>query len=128
MLDQRTPELQSVNESPEKTLTNEAKWKAVLSRNKSYDGAFVFGVRSTGIYCRPSCPAKRSKRENVLFFAEPNEAELSGFRPCRRCNPGDTRSSSGAEWVYEICSFIDANLGKRLTLSTLAVHAELSPV
>jgi len=121
------PELQSVNGGTENALTDEAKWKAVSSRNKSYDGAFVFGVRSTLIYCRPSCPAKRSSRDNVVFFAMSDEAERSGFRPCRRCNPRDARSSSGAEWVYEICSFIDANLGKRLILSTLAAHADLSP-
>ena len=125
--DQRTPELQSVEGSRKNSLTDEAKWKAVLSRNKSYDGTFVFGVRSTGIYCRPSCPAKRSSRDNVVFFAMTDDAERSGFRPCRRCNPRDARSSSSAEWVYEICSFIDANLGKRLTLSTLATHADLSP-
>ena len=127
MLDQSRPELHNAKGSLENGLTDEAKWKAVLSRNNSYDGAFVFALRSTGIYCRPSCPAKRSNRENVVFFAGPDEAEQSNFRACRRCNPRDVGASSGAVWVYEICAFIDANLGKRLTLSTLAAQAKLSP-
>ncbi|HEV2120422.1 MAG TPA: bifunctional DNA-binding transcriptional regulator/O6-methylguanine-DNA methyltransferase Ada [Candidatus Bathyarchaeia archaeon] len=126
-LDQCRPELQSGNGSLENALSNDAKWAAVLSRNASYDGAFVFGVRTTGIYCRPSCPAKRPKRENAVFFAGPVEAERSGFRACRRCNPKDAARLSGDRWVYEVCAFIDANLGKRLTLSTLAAQAKLSP-
>jgi len=126
-LDQSRPVLQDPKGSLENGLTDEAKWKAVLSRNHSYDGAFVFALRSTGIYCRPSCPAKRSNRDNAVFFAGPDEAEQSGFRPCRRCNPKDLEASSGATWVYEICAFIDANLGKRLTLSILAAEAGLSP-
>src|SRR5207253_2957881 len=77
--------------------------------------------------CRPSCPAKRSNRDNAVFFAGPDEAEQSGFRPCRRCSPRDVGASSGAAWVYEICAFVDANLGKRLTLSILAAEAGLSP-
>ncbi len=87
----------------------------------------MFALRSTGIYCRPSCPAKRSNRDNAVFFAGPDEAERSGFRPCRRCNPRDVGASSGVAWVYEICGFVDANLGKRLTLSILAAEAGLSP-
>src|SRR5437773_8603210 len=93
MLDQSRPELHNAKGSLENGLTDEAKWKAVLSRNHSYDGAFVFALRSTGIYCRPSCPAKRSNRDNAVFFAGPDEAEQSGFRPCRRCNPKDLEAS-----------------------------------
>src|SRR5690242_2171232 len=117
-LEQSRPELQSVKEVSAALLTDKAKWQAVLSRNHRYDGAFVFGVRSTGIYCRPSCPAKRTSRDNVFFFSTPDQAEQSGLRPCRRCNPRESSSLSGREWVYEVCAFIDANLGKKLTLST----------
>src|SRR5712692_1319314 len=126
-LDQSRPQLQEAKGSIEDPLTDEAKWKAVLSRDAHFDGVFVFAVRTTGIYCRPSCPAKRSNRENVAFFAAPDDAERSGFRPCRRCNPRDAKSLPAAGWVYEICAFIDANLGKRLALSTLATEAGLSP-
>jgi len=62
-------------------------WAAVLARDAAYDGAFVFAVRSTGVYCRPSCPARRPKRENVAIFDSPGEAETAGFRACLRCAP-----------------------------------------
>src|SRR5438270_13644053 len=100
-LDQSRPDLQDPKGSLENVLTDEAKWKAVLSRNHSYDGAFVFALRSTGIYCRPSCPAKRSNRDNAVFFAGPDEAEQSGCRHCRRCTPRDVRASSGAARVAD---------------------------
>src|SRR5436309_13995090 len=119
-LDQSRPDLQDLKVSLENGLTDEAKWKAVLSRNHSCDGAFVFALRSTGSYCRPSCPAKRSNRDNAVFFAGRDEAERSGFRPCRRCSPRDVGPSSGAAGVCEICAFVDAYLGNRLTLSRRA--------
>src|SRR5713226_3153249 len=67
----------------------EGRWKAVLDRNSGCDGAFVYGVRSTGIYCRPSCPSRKPGREQVIFFTLPQAAEEAGFRPCRRCRPRD---------------------------------------
>src|SRR5712691_1113480 len=125
-LDQSRLGLEGAKGTPEKAPANDEKWKAILARDAHFDGVFVFAVRSTGIYCRPSCPAKRSTRENVSFFATPDEAEQPGFRPCHRCNPRDPKSLPGARWVYEICAFIDANLGKKLALSTLAAEAGLS--
>lgn len=68
-------------------LTDEDRWKAVQARNRSLDGAFVYGVGSTGIYCRPSCPSKRPRADRVRFFADPAAAEKAGFRACRRCRP-----------------------------------------
>ena len=62
-------------------------WRATLQRDRRADGAFVFAVRSTRIYCRPSCPARRPLRQNAVFFRTPDEAEDRGFRPCRRCRP-----------------------------------------
>src|SRR5215470_16092342 len=62
-------------------------WKAMLARDARADGAFFFAVRSTHIYCRPSCPARRPSRANTLFFQTPRDAEREGFRPCRRCKP-----------------------------------------
>jgi AraC family transcriptional regulator of adaptative response/methylated-DNA-[protein]-cysteine methyltransferase len=64
-------------------------WRATLARDSSADGAFYFGVKSTQIFCRPSCPAKRPLRKNTLFFHTPNEAVREGFRPCRRCKPDE---------------------------------------
>ena len=66
---------------------DDPRWRAVAARDAAQDGAFVYAVRTTGIYCRPSCPARRAKPENVSFFAGPADAERAGFRPCRRCAP-----------------------------------------
>lgn len=70
----------------------DARWAAVLARDAASDGAFVFAVRSTGIYCRPSCPARRPKPENVGFFETPGDAEAAGFRACLRCAPAGAPS------------------------------------
>lgn len=66
---------------------DEARWEAVMRRDRACDGQFVTGVLSTGIYCRPSCAARHPRRENVRFFAAPDEAERAGLRPCKRCRP-----------------------------------------
>lgn len=69
------------------TDTDTARWAAVCARDAGADGRFVFAVRSTGIYCRPGCPARRPKRENVAFYPDGPAARAAGFRPCRRCEP-----------------------------------------
>jgi AraC family transcriptional regulator of adaptative response/methylated-DNA-[protein]-cysteine methyltransferase len=63
-------------------------WQAVLTRDRSFDGVFVYGVTSIMIYCRPICPSRRPQRANTVCFSGPVAAELEGFRPCRRCRPG----------------------------------------
>ena len=74
---------------PTLTITDDECWQAALARDRSYDGRFVSGVLSTGIYCRPSCPARRPKRENVRFFADSAAALAAGLRACLRCSPDD---------------------------------------
>src|SRR6266849_9186765 len=64
-------------------------WQATLARDSRADGTFVLAVRSTHIYCRPSCPARRPLRRNVIFFRTREEAEQHGYRPCRRCRPNE---------------------------------------
>src|ERR1700747_1355908 len=71
------------------TRAAERYWRATLSRDARADGKFVLGVRSTNIYCRPSCPARRPLRRNVVFFRTREEAEKQGFRPCLRCKPNE---------------------------------------
>src|SRR5574340_544187 len=66
---------------------NDSRWDAVTQRDRRADGRFVYAVRSTGIFCRPSCPSRRPRRDRVEFFATPVEARTAGFRPCRRCHP-----------------------------------------
>lgn len=70
-------------------LSDDDAWAAVLRRDRAYDGRFVTGVLSTGIYCRPSCAARHPRRENVRFFAAPAQAEAAGLRACKRCSPKD---------------------------------------
>ncbi|TMC67368.1 MAG: methylated-DNA--[protein]-cysteine S-methyltransferase [Chloroflexi bacterium] len=85
------------------------RWQAVMARDRRFDGAFVYAVRSTGIYCRPSCASRRPRRTQVTFFPIPEAAEREGFRACRRCHPADAngRDPLGA-LVREACRAIDA--------------------
>lgn len=100
------------------------RWQIVQSRDRRYDGAFVYAVRSTGIYCRPSCPSRRPRRTQVTFFPEPAVAELAGFRACRRCRP-QRRGQDGAadpavELVRRVCRYLDAHPDAPATLAVLA--------
>ncbi len=108
-------------------LNEDEKWQAVLDRNSNRDGTFVFAVRSTGIYCKPSCPARRPSREQVLFFAAADEAQRSGFRPCRRCRPQEIARPPHVELIDRVCRYIEDNLDRKLTLSVLGAEAGISP-
>ena len=76
-------------------------WRAVLARDRSFDGRFVYGARSTGLYCRLSCPGKRPRRADVLFYPQPADAERAGFRPCPRCEPRPSSDRPVVEVVDE---------------------------
>src|SRR5206468_6661439 len=85
------------------------RWHAVLARDRRFDGAFVYAVRSTGIYCRPSCASRRPRRTQVTFFPIPEAAEREGFRACRRCHPADANGGDPAvALVRETCRALDA--------------------
>ncbi|WP_416900315.1 MAG: bifunctional DNA-binding transcriptional regulator/O6-methylguanine-DNA methyltransferase Ada [Minwuia sp.] len=71
----------------EQAMTEHRYWTAVETRDANYDGHFVLGVKTTGIYCRPSCPARTPKRQNIVFYDVPAAAEAAGYRPCKRCHP-----------------------------------------
>jgi AraC family transcriptional regulator of adaptative response/methylated-DNA-[protein]-cysteine methyltransferase len=107
----------------------ERMWHAVLSRDAQADGTFVYGVRSTGIYCRPVCPSKRPKREYVSFFAAPSEAELEGYRACKRCHPKGTEYDTDAELVKQVSEYIGENVGgeRPVTLDAISGHVGVSP-
>ena len=103
-------------------------WSAVLERNTAYDGVVFYAVRSTGVYCRPSCPSRRPRRNGVEFFTEPAMAERAGYRACRRCQPN--RPHAGCEQfelVRRVCRYIEQNLDSSLTLEELARISGLSP-
>ena len=100
---------------------NPEMWNAVLARDASRDGSFVFAVRSTGIYCRPSCPARRPKREQVKFFQVPEAAEQEGFRACKRCHPQRAKViDPQIELVRRICHIIDEHDEEDVTLERLS--------
>lgn len=87
--------------------------RAFLSGDASYDGVFITGVRTTGIFCRPSCPSRKPRPENVEFFATPKEATFSGYRPCKRCRPLDAEGR-GPAWVQTLLRKVDRSPDVRL--------------
>jgi len=103
------------------------RWQAVLSRDANEDGKFVFAVSSTGVYCRPSCAAKRPRRANVTFFAQPDQAEKAGYRACLRCRPRAIAGHDTTETVKAICRYIEQHLDEPLTLARLGSEFHQSP-
>jgi AraC family transcriptional regulator, regulatory protein of adaptative response / methylated-DNA-[protein]-cysteine methyltransferase len=85
----------------------ESRWEAVVERNLKADGYFFYGVKTTGIYCRPGCASRLPRRENVQFFDAAQTAEAAGFRPCKRCNPGEATADPALKAVIQACRMID---------------------
>ena len=104
--------------------TDAGRWAAVEARDTGADGRFVYAVRSTGIYCRPGCPSRRPRRENVSFFSSNAEAERAGFRACLRCRPAD--GGARQPWIAAVCDAM-AQSESALTLADLSAIAGLSP-
>src|SRR5947209_1683470 len=103
-------------------------WQAFMERDSSANGTFFVAVRSTGIYCKPSCPSKRPKRENVMFFTAPEAAEQAGFRACKRCHPReDGEADPQVELVQRACRYIEEHIEDSLSLAELSTHVNLSP-
>src|SRR5918994_2425756 len=102
------------------------RWVAVLARSPAADGSFFYSVRTTGVYCRPSCAARVARPENVRFHKTPQEAEQAGFRPCRRCKPDQpSLSEQHAAMATAACRLIEASEGIP-SLEALATHAGMS--
>lgn len=108
-------------------LNTDAAWTAVAARDSRWDGRIVYGVTSTRIYCRPSCPSRRPRRDRTRFFGTPAEAEAAGFRSCRRCRPGQAGPSVAERAVARARAFLDAHPGETVPLARLAREAEMSP-
>jgi AraC family transcriptional regulator of adaptative response/methylated-DNA-[protein]-cysteine methyltransferase len=101
-------------------------WQAVCERDAAQDDQFVFAVRSTGIYCRPSCPARRPRRDNVSFYADAAAAAAAGFRPCKRCSPqGQSPAEQLDALVVAACRLL-SDSEQRLSLDQLAARIGLS--
>ena len=113
--------------SDQNGMSDEHRWAAVVARDSALDGAFVFAVSSTGVYCRPSCAARRPRRENVQFFLRPEQAEQAGYRACLRCRPKAFSGNAQTEGVKAICRFIEQHLDEPLTLTRLGKEFRQSP-
>ncbi len=110
-------------------LDQQACWEAVLAKDRSQDGRFLFGVITTGVYCRPGCSARAPRRENVRFYRTAAEAEADGLRPCLRCRPTERDADPNAARIRELCEYIRANSGsgQPLSLDHLSRRAGISP-
>lgn len=107
------------------TTTGDPRWASVVARDPAADGRFFYSVKTTGVYCRPSCASRAARPENVAFHATAAAAERAGFRPCKRCRP-DQPAGEQAARVAELCRLIE-RAEQMPGLATLAQHAGLSP-
>jgi len=112
--------------SSEALSQNDSRWQSIIGRDTAADGKFYYAVKSTGVYCRPSCAARRARRENVQFHATREDAERAGFRPCKRCKPNEpSRREQQVKTVSKICRLIE-NAEIVPSLAEMARHAGLS--
>ncbi len=109
------------------TVERDPRWAAILARDAAANGRFLYSVRTTGVYCRPSCGSRRPRPENVAFHESSQNARAAGFRACKRCDPdGPTREQRQAAVVEDLCRWIERS-DEPPSLQQLANHAGLSP-
>jgi AraC family transcriptional regulator of adaptative response/methylated-DNA-[protein]-cysteine methyltransferase len=107
---------------------DDPRWAAVLARSAEAEGRFVYAVKSTGVFCRPTCPSRRPRRGQVSFFPTAVEAERAGFRACLRCKPIGARPvTDGARAVAKAASYLRSHADQTVELADLAALTELSP-
>jgi len=119
------------NEQLAAQTVSDPRWGAVVARDPAADGSFFYSVKTTGVYCRPSCAARTARPENVAFYATVGDAERAGFRPCKRCRPDQpSRAEQNAAVVADLCRYIESaetpptleELAQRADLSTFHLH------
>ena len=104
------------------------RWQSLATRDANADGAFVYGVTSTGVYCRPSCPSRRPRADRVRFFDTAAGARAAGFRPCKRCKPDQVDAGvPGMEAVRRVSAYLAAHADQPVTLARLGRLAAMSP-
>src|SRR5256885_2295194 len=108
------------------TSIDDRRWESVVHHDRSADGAFVYAVSSTGIYCRPSCASRRPHRERVVFFDRTADAERAGYRACRRCQPNAAPRDPWIEKIQRACVYL-ANVDGHVSLAALAGRLGGSP-
>jgi AraC family transcriptional regulator of adaptative response/methylated-DNA-[protein]-cysteine methyltransferase len=120
LLDQPNPMPRQFDDDP--------RWAAVLARSAEADGRFVYAVTSTGVFCRPTCPSRRPRRDQVSFFPTAADAERAGFRACLRCKPIGARPvTDGARAVAKAASYLRSHADQTVELADLAALTDLSP-
>ncbi len=103
-------------------------WQAVQQRDDQYDGAFVYAVKTTGVYCRPTCASRRPHRKNVDFFADPAAAEQAGYRACKRCTPNrNQQHEPHLDLIVAVCRYLEAAQQGIPTLDELGKQFNMSP-
>ncbi|GLC90052.1 bifunctional transcriptional activator/DNA repair enzyme AdaA [Lysinibacillus piscis] len=107
-------------------LTFEEMWEKIMACDRKYDGLFFTAVKTTKIYCRPSCKSRKPKKINVAFYDDMEAVEKAGFRPCKRCQPEIEHSPHDAV-VIQIITFLVNHYKQRLTLQDIADQIGLSP-
>lgn len=125
MLRRKDGEKMNLAAQSQSTSNTDILWNAVLAKDSSYDGRFVYAVHSTGVYCRPSCPSRRPDPKLVSFFDSPQQAETEGYRACKRCKP--TEESPRAALIQKICTYIETHLDEPIRLASLSKETGLSP-
>jgi AraC family transcriptional regulator of adaptative response/methylated-DNA-[protein]-cysteine methyltransferase len=117
------------NTAPAQTterLNDAARWRAVAARDSSADGLFVYAVRSTGVYCRPSCPSRRPRPDRVVFYDSTGEARRAGYRACLRCRPDEPAVDPWSDRIRRACVYL-ANVEGHPLLAKLAARLGGSP-
>ncbi|MEH7416791.1 bifunctional transcriptional activator/DNA repair enzyme AdaA [Neobacillus drentensis] len=101
-------------------------WRAIIENDAAYNDLFFYAVKTTGIFCKPSCKSRVPKKENVRIFQSTEEAFAANFRPCKRCKPTE-QNLPDQEWISKITNHINENYHSKLTLETLAIISHGSP-
>lgn len=101
-------------------------WEAIVRNDAEFDGQFVYAVKTTGVFCRPSCPSKLPRREHVRMFPTAAEALAARFRPCKRCGPAASQRPRD-QWIGVVADYVDRHIQSKLTLDRLAAACYSTP-